>query len=183
MYFSTYAVGKRIRNRLTDIHSKKINLIKRLITIALLVICTLVLKSQTHVYNSEFGYPSDMVANIQGGHVNLGMELMWSKALLSVKGNYIYDGFSSAGFNALYVERQGKLYLGDSQFSADIIYTFKNGKIYRGDSEYMMDQLFTFDGSKLYQGNSTLVFDFLLMFDGAPTVAELFAVLLVLELL
>jgi hypothetical protein len=158
-------------------------LIRRLLITPLLVICTLVLSGQTRVYNTEFGYPSDMVANIQSGHVNIGMELMWSKALLSVRQDYIYDGFSSSGFDALYVIRDGQLYLGDSQFSNDILYTFRQGKIYRGDSEYMMDQLYTFEQGKLYQGNSTLVFDFLLMFDSEPTLPELFAILLALELL
>lgn len=153
--------------------------------ISLLLALNLVhlLAAQVYVYPDRNILFSDMVCNVQGGHVLPDNEVMWNKAIVTCDERGIYKGFSTSTFDILYTYKEGQLYLGDSFFTSDIMFTFENGVIYRGDSTFPLDRLFTFKNGKLYSSEGESVFDILLSIEGALSVTELFGILLALEMI
>jgi hypothetical protein len=126
---------------------------------------------------------SDVICNVNGGHVLPGTDVMWNKAIVTCDQRGIYNGFSTSTFDVLFRFENNQLYLGESIFSSDIMYTFKNGVIFRGDSTFPLDKLFTFKNGYVYSAEGESVFDVVLAIDGPITVVELFGVLLATEML
>jgi len=139
--------------------------------------------SQVHVYPEDDVFYHEMLLNVDNGYVCPGNRSNWSDALVTVSNEQIFKGFSNSPFDVLYTLKDNKLYVGDSQFSSDVKFTFKDGKIYKGDSDYLLDQLFTYDRGRLYKGTVISVFDIVITIEGSPTIAELFAIMLVLEMI
>ena len=139
--------------------------------------------AQVHVYPKDDIFYHEMLLNVENGYVCPGNFRNWSEALVTVSNEQIFEGFSNSPFNLLYTFKDNKLLVGDSQFSSDVMFTFKDGKIYKGNSDYLLDQLFTYDRGRLYKGAVISVFDIVITIEGTPTIAELFAIMLVLELI
>jgi hypothetical protein len=139
--------------------------------------------AQIRVYPQNRPFFHEMVLNIEKGYVMPGTSNMWNDAIFTVRNNQIFRGFSTSPFDVLFTFRNGKLYKLDSMFSSDVLFTFKGGKIYKGDSELSLDQVFTVANGNIYLDRMTSFFDVLWQYDGNPTPAEVFAMLMALELI
>ena len=124
-----------------------------------------------------------MLFNIEDGILNEGNSRFRMDAVLTIANDKIFKGYSTSTFDLLYTVRNGKLYPADSRFSLDVLYTFKDGVIYQGDSTFALDALYTLHQGGVYKGNSHIIFDRLFMISGTPSVPEVFALLMALDLL
>jgi len=150
------------------------------LAIALMSFCV---QAQIYVWEGDGVAAGMPVMNIVNGTLYPELSFMNQDALLTATNDKIYQGRSTSVFDEVYWIQDNKLFSDQGHFSGDCLLTYHNGKIYRGDSRMFMDQLFSFKNGQLFEGNQTTRLDILYSFEGDVSVAELFAVMLVLELI
>ena len=74
----------------------------RLALFFLSIVSLIQLSAQTYVYPDRDIMFSDVICNVNGGHVLPGTDVMWSKAIVTCNQRGIYQGFSTSTFDVLF---------------------------------------------------------------------------------
>lgn len=135
------------------------------------------------VFEGNAHYLENLVLEVRSGRVLPPTTFDWSQAAYTVSENRIYAGGYENYNKIAFTVDDNMLYSGDSFLNADILYTFDQGRIYKGRSTYALDQVYNITDGVLYKGANQTEFDRLYYLRGGYSLAELYAVLLALELI
>lgn len=140
--------------------------------------------AQTRVFRGNAQYLTEQVLHLANHRIYPGYVFDFDQVLYTVLGNEIMEGGSGSEFDLVYTFRDGKLYSGNAMYTSQIAYTLgENGKIYKGDSTFELDVLFTVKNGVIYAGSGTFAGDAIYYIDGPHSAAELFGILLSLDLI
>lgn len=164
------------------------NALKNPVVIIALIFTGLFLQSenawaQQKVFKGNDFYYEELVLHIENGYVLAPGVYSPSQALYTVQGNRLYYGQASFTDNPTYTVRDDKLYKDNALYSTDILYTFKDGRIYKGNSTFLMDLLYTIKDGAIYKGETTYGPECIVYLNGNFSTADLYAVMLSLNLL
>ncbi len=148
-----------------------------------LVLFTLAVSAQIRVFSGNGHYFTDMVLRLDNNRTLPPFSYSVNDAYFTVIGNKIMRGPMGSEFDLVYTVRDNKLYTGQGMYTSQIAYTFTNEKVYRGDSNFELDVLYNFRENVIYAGSQSFATDALFLIEGEITLAQLFAIMLSLDLL
>jgi hypothetical protein len=141
-------------------------------------------QGQIRVFAGNAHYLTDQVLHFTNNRIFPGYSFDFNSVLYTVIGNEIMVGGSGSEFDLIYTYRDGRLYTGNAMYSGQIAYTLgDNGKIYKGDSNFELDVLYTVKDGVIYVGSGTFAGDAVYFIEGAYSPADLFGILLSLDLI
>jgi hypothetical protein len=139
---------------------------------------------QIRVFSGNAHFITDQVLHFANNRIFPGYTFDFNQVLYTVVGNEIMLGGSGSEFDLVYTYRDGKIYSGNAMYSGQIVYTLgENGKIYKGDSNFELDVLYTVKDGVIYAGSGTFAGDAIYFIEGAYSPAQLFGILLSLDLI
>lgn len=139
--------------------------------------------AQIRVFSGNGHYFTDMVLRLDNNRTLPPFGYSVNDAFYTVVGNKIMKGPMGSEFDLVYTVRDNKLYTGQGMYTSQIAYTFADDKIYRGDSNFELDVLYNFRENVIYAGSQSFSTDALFLVEGEITLAQLFAIMLSLDLL
>jgi len=160
---------------------------KRIVLILSLVFSlgfSLSTQGQIRVFAGNANYITDQVLHFTNNRIFPAYTFDFNAVLYTVIGGKIMVGGSGSEFDLIYTFRDGRLYTGNAMYSGQIAYTLgENGKIYKGDSNFELDVLYTVKDGVIYAGSGTFAGDAIYFIEGRYSPADLFGILLSLDLI
>ena len=156
---------------------------KKVVLLLLLALFCMEMEAQIRVYRGSGQFITEQVLHESNGRFFPGYSFNFDDALYTVRGPMIMFGPSGSEFDLIYTMRENKLYRGNAMYTSQIAYTFDNGKFYKGDSTFELDVLYNVQNNVIYNGSQSFPPDAIYFIEGQPTLTDLFAILLSLELI
>lgn len=141
-------------------------------------------QGQIRVFAGNANYITDQVLHFTNNRIFPAYTFDFNAVLYTVIRDKIMVGGSGSEFDLIYTFRDGRLYTGNAMYSGQIAYTLgENGKIYKGDSNFELDVLYTVKNNVIYAGSGTFAGDAIYFIEGRYNPADLFGILLSLDLI
>ncbi|MFT6997551.1 MAG: hypothetical protein ACJAQ4_001305 [Cryomorphaceae bacterium] len=141
-------------------------------------------QGQIRVFAGNANYITDQVLHFTNNRIFPAYTFDFNAVLYTVIRDKIMVGGSGSEFDLIYTYRDGRIYTGNAMYSGQIAFTFgENGKIYKGDSNFELDVLYTVQNGIIYVGSGTFAGDAIYFIEGRYSPADLFGILLSLDLI
>ncbi len=148
-----------------------------------ILLLSIAASAQIRVFSGNGHYFTDMVLRLENNRTLPPFSYNINDAYFTVIGNKIMEGPMGSEFDLLYTFRDNKLYTGQGMYSGQIAYTYVDGKIYRGNSNFELDVIYNVREDVIYAGRQSFATDALYLIEGQYTLAQLFAIMLSLDLI